>query len=415
MSRAIVRLARRGRTDQRDGLAALDREVESVEHGRPPPVAEGHPLEAHRARAVGQRTGVRNVGDRGIGREDRVDATRGRGRAGQLADEHADHAQRPDQHDHVEVRRDDVADREVVVQHLVAAVPEDADEPERRQQVDERHEVGAQPRAVHRAVVDAVGLFREPTALQALDAETLHDAHTGDALLDDARDVGELLLQLHADRVHAVVEAGRGEVEQRQQTEREQREARAAQQQDHDDRGHLDRARDRQRDQQDHVVDLLDVGVRVRHQLAGLGLVVEREVEPLQVRDEPHADVGLDPPCETERGVAAQSGPDRLHRADPDDRGSERQGDPRAAARDAVVDRLAREQRHRHPRRGPHQPGDDPEDHQLRVGANRLLHEAPALLTGLRAFLLGRLLLGGRARFRLALVVHLERGYRARP
>ena len=30
---------------------------------------------------------------------------------------------------------------EVAVEHLVAAVPEDADEPERGQEVDERHEV----------------------------------------------------------------------------------------------------------------------------------------------------------------------------------------------------------------------------------------------------------------------------------
>ena len=77
--------------------------------------------------------------------------------------------------------------------------------------------------------------------------------------------------------------------------EREQREPRAAQHEDDDDRDHLDRARDRERDQQHDVVDLLDVGVRVGHQLAGLRLVVEREVQRLQVGDEPHADVGLDP------------------------------------------------------------------------------------------------------------------------
>ena len=91
-----------------------------------------------------------------------------------------------------------------------------------------------------------------------------------------------------------------------------------------DDRDHLDRARDRQRHEQHDVVDLLDVGVRVRHQLTGLRLVVEREVQALQVRDEPHADVGLDAPREPERGVAAQPGADGLHRADRDDRGRER-------------------------------------------------------------------------------------------
>ena len=87
---------------------------------------------------------------------------------------------------------------------------------------------GAQPGLVHRAVVDAVGLGREPAALQALGAEALHDPDAGDALLDDAREVGELLLQREADREHAVVEARRREVEQRQRAEREQREARAA-------------------------------------------------------------------------------------------------------------------------------------------------------------------------------------------
>ena len=51
-------------------------------------------------------------------------------------------------------------------------------------------------RLVHRAVVDAVGLGREPRALQALDAEALHDPDAGDALLDDARQLGQLLLQL---------------------------------------------------------------------------------------------------------------------------------------------------------------------------------------------------------------------------
>ena len=54
----------------------------------------------------------------------------------------------------------------------------------------------AQAGLVHRPVVDAVGLGREPAALQPLGAEALHDAHAGDALLDDARQLRELLLQL---------------------------------------------------------------------------------------------------------------------------------------------------------------------------------------------------------------------------
>ena len=47
------------------------------------------------------------------------------------------------------------------VEHLVPAVPEDADETERRQQVDQRQEVRAQPRLIDRTVVDVVGFDRE--------------------------------------------------------------------------------------------------------------------------------------------------------------------------------------------------------------------------------------------------------------
>ena len=252
-------------------------------------------------------------------------------------------------------------------------------------------------------------------ALHPLDAEALHDAYARHALLHHAGDVGELLLQLHPDRVHAVVEPGRGEVEQRQQAEREQREARAAHHEDHDHRAHLDRARDRQRHEQDDVVDLLDVGVRVRHQLTGLRLIVEGEVQPLEMRDESQADVGLHPPGQAERGVAPQPGPERLHRADSDDRGGQPQGDAGAPARDAVVDRLPREQRDRHPRRRPYEPGEDAEDHELRVGADRFLHQAPAPLAGLAPFELVGFPARGALLFRLSVVVHLERGYQRDP
>ena len=110
---------------------------------------------------------------------------------------------------HVEVGGDDVADRQVALEHLMPAVPEDADEAERREQVDQRDEVRAQPSLVHRAVVDVVGFRREPSLLQALGAEALDDAHAGDALLDDARQVGELLLELQRHGEHAARESRR--------------------------------------------------------------------------------------------------------------------------------------------------------------------------------------------------------------
>ena len=56
-----------------------------------------------------------------------------------------------------------------------------------------------------------------------------------------------------------------------------------------------DGVRDRQRDHHDEALDLLEVGVGPAHQLAGLRPVVEREVQPLEVGEQPVAQVGLGP------------------------------------------------------------------------------------------------------------------------
>ena len=84
----------------------------------------------------------------------------------------------------------------------------------------------------------------------------------------------------------------------------------------HDDHDHRDDARRGERDQDHDGLDLLDVGVRPGHQLAGLRLVVEREVQPLQVREQPLAQVGLGPQRDAERGVPAETGGHGLDHAD---------------------------------------------------------------------------------------------------
>ena len=83
--------------------------------------------------------------------------------------------------------------------------------------------------------------------------------------------------------------------------------------QDHGDREHGDDVGDRERDHHDEGLDLLEVGVGPAHQLAGLGAVVEREVEALEVGEEPVAQVGLDPAGLPEGEVAAQPGEDADH------------------------------------------------------------------------------------------------------
>ena len=129
-----------------------------------------------------------------------------------------------------------------------------------------------------------------------------------EALLDDARDVGELLLDPEVHRRDPPREARRRDVEERQRAEREHREHPFFGQHDPEHAEHREGARDGERDQDDRVLDLLDVGVGACHELAGLGLVVEREVQPLQVGEQAVAQVGLGAQRDAERRVAAEAG-----------------------------------------------------------------------------------------------------------
>ena len=103
------------------------------------------------------------------------------------------------------------------------AVAEDDDEPEGGQEVDEGQEVGAQPPG-DEPVHDLVGLDRELGFLAGFGPEALHDPDAGDALLHDAGEVRQLLLQLERHRVQPVRERRRGDAEQWQRAEREERE-----------------------------------------------------------------------------------------------------------------------------------------------------------------------------------------------
>ena len=87
--------------------------------------------------------------------------------------------------------------------------------------------------------------------------------------------------------------------------EREQREQRVDAHEDHGDRDDRDQVRDRERDQHDDALDLLQVGVGPAHQLAGLRPVVEGEVQALEVGEQPVAQLGLGPAGLPERASTA--------------------------------------------------------------------------------------------------------------
>ena len=308
-----------------------------------------------------------------------MDAAGGGGRARRLGDEHPAHPQRPDQHEDEGVERDERPDLEGAVEHFVTTPPEDGHEREGREEVDQRKEVGAQSRRRQRAIEHGVGLGLEPAGLELLGPETLHDAHAGDALLDDTRQVAELLLQLERHRGDAMREARRRDAEEGQRAEREQRKRHAARHHHADHTNQDEDACGRERQQDHDLVHLLDVAVGARHQLTGLRVVVEREVQPLEMREQPLAQVSLGAIRDAERGVAPHARAGRLHRPDEDDQSGVHGGLAAVALDDAVVDRELGEQRDGDLGQGPEEAGDDAGGDPAALRAQSRSHEPPAL------------------------------------
>ena len=202
-------LAAAGGPHQRHGLAGRHGEVELVEHHRElGGVREPHAVEAHLASAAGrpvggQRQPVGVVADHRVGDEDLVHPLGGGRRALALGDDHPEHPQRPDQHHDVDVEPDQLAEAEVAVEHLMAAVAEHGDEPDVREQLEGRQEGGPHAGRLHRAVEHVVGLFAEARRLHRFGAEALHHPHARHRLLHHRRQLGGLLLDPHHRGVQA--------------------------------------------------------------------------------------------------------------------------------------------------------------------------------------------------------------------
>ena len=237
-----------------------------------------------------------------------------------------------------------------------------------------RSRAAASERSKHR-----VRLGLEAANLLALGAEPLDDTDPREALLHDPREIGELLLQGEVHRRDPVGEPSGRHVEERQCAEREQREDRVLPHHDHQDATHREHRRDGQRDEDHDGLHLLDIGVGARHELAGLGLVVEREVQPLKVREQPVAEIGLGPQRDPKRGVAPQSGADRLHDADEHHDHREPNDLAFVARPHAVVDRRGREQRDRQLGGGPDDAGGDTADDPPPLRRHRTAHEPPTV------------------------------------
>jgi hypothetical protein len=193
--------------------------------------------------------------------------------------------------------------------------------------------------------------------LHVLGTEPLDHPHAGDRLLDHGRQLCRLALDAHDVGEQAAREPGGQDVEEGQGPEREDGEDRVDGGEDDGDGQDGHRVRDGERDQHHEQLHLLQVGVGSAHELAGLGLVVEREVQALQVGEQAIAQRRLDPAGLPEREVATQPGEaGRGHRHDAEQDGPAPQGG-RVVRLDAAVDGVAHDDPGAHLGRGPRQPG----------------------------------------------------------
>ena len=225
--------------DQRDRPSRVDRQLDRLEHRTSRDVREGDVLEADDAVAGREVDRVLRVLDLLRLVHHLEDALAGGGRALRLPDPHAEHPQRHDEHRQEQVEGDEVADRHLAVDDLVAAVQEHRRLREQRDERDQRHVEGALPVREDALSEDRLRPHLELRLLRRLLRERLDDVDADDVLLGDGGDVGHLLLDVAQDRVRDVAVAVRQPDEDRGDREPDQRELPVENEHDH---GHAQRA-----------------------------------------------------------------------------------------------------------------------------------------------------------------------------
>ena len=332
------RLARPGRADEGDRAPRLDDEVDVAQGGLAgAAVGEAHVAQLDAAAPGRQRLRVARRGQPGLAVEQLEHPRARRGRALRHAERDPELAHRADQHQQVGVEGGEVAEAERPVDHLAPAHQQDHRQAEVRQEAEERVVEAAQPVRVDRLVEDPRDRAVEAGELAVLGGERLDHAHAGHVLLDVGGELGDALLHLlqRGTRLHPV--APRHEDHERHRREREQRQL--GLQREHRAGGEHDRQAALQQEHEpvaEEEAHGLQVDGRARHQLPRLLLVEEAELERLQARVEPVAQVVLDAEGDLAGHQPAQHGEHEAHQHDREDRA----GDEPELGAVAGVDRV---------------------------------------------------------------------------
>ena len=258
-----------------------------------------------------------------------------------------EHPNRRCQQRDVAVERDELANRDRPVDRLAAAHDEHPRETQVREEADERVVERAQPGRDHRLVEDPARGVGEPRQLALLPGEGLDQPDARDALLGLSRELGDPLLHLLAGGPVAPAVAVRGP--QHEWSGEEGDPGEAGVHREHHPGRHEDRDR-RLRDEEQPVAEEEAHGLQVhggaRHELPGLLSVEERDLERLQVRVHPVAEVELD----AQRDAARDETPGHAE-PEPEKAGRQQHADQRPEVGSAVpdpVDGLPDDERDQH-------------------------------------------------------------------
>ena len=372
------RLARAGRADERHGLPVADLQVDAVQDvGGRVRVAKPHVVKAHGGIA-GARVADRGIEDRRFGVEHLEDPPRCTCR---LFGEREQPAQRDDGPDQPQVQGqecDELPQRHRVVRRREHAAARHAREDELRLALERGPELGQRVDLGQLGVAQHARIAGErrqhlrtpPVGLDHPDAER--------GLLDRRGEVtGEIL---RAARVAAVtqLEAPGEHGQRRDGRDDEQPE----QQMDVQQQAEHDQGRRRVGDQEDEAEtdespDRRQVGGGTRQQLTRGPPVMERDRQPLQVREEVVADVALQPERGACHGVAAHEEEHGLGDAEQQCQPGKRPDGGGVVVADRAVDDTAGDQRDQ--RLGEHRPArrDDHDNDRFAVwpGPSAQAHE----------------------------------------
>ena len=189
-------------------------------------------------------------------------------------------------------KRNERSECDRVVEHTDPAEPQDQRDCDGTEDLDRGEEYRVRHNCLDVRGVQASVSLVEPVELRLFAVENLHDAHTGDVLLQERVDGGDTLAQFSVGVADARAKDVRGDKEKGHHSKRNQRQPQihiAKDDHDTDQREQIEK--DRHHTRGEHLIKHLDVAGQTRHQPSHGILVKERDFFFLKMPEDLHTQI----------------------------------------------------------------------------------------------------------------------------